>query len=140
MPTGASTSTIKADPISDFFASLAAPGHIETFAGQSAKLRFDILNGGRPEMWYLTVADGDVTVSRQDAPADAVVRVHRPDFEAMVSGRLNAQAAMLRGLLTCEGSMAAVIMFQRCLPSPPGSTGRVPRISSKTVTEQRRGQ
>jgi hypothetical protein len=55
-----------------------------------------------------------------------------------VTGRLNAQAALLRGLLTCEGSIAAVIMFQRCLPGPPGSTGRVAPISSRTVTDGRR--
>ena len=41
----------------------------------------------------------------------------------MVTGRLNAQAAVLRGALACEGKLAAVVMFQRCLPGPPGSTG-----------------
>ena len=55
-----------------------------------------------------------------------------------MTGRLNAQAAMLRGLLTCEGSMAALMMFQRCLPGPPGSTGKVAPISSQTVMAQRR--
>jgi hypothetical protein len=64
------------------------------------------------------------------------VRVERKYLEAMVTGRLNAMAAILRGLLTCEGSMAALVMFQRCLPGPPGSTGRVAPISSKTVTGQ----
>jgi len=64
--------------------------------------------------------------------------VDRPHLEAMVTGRLNAQAALLRGLLTCEGSMAMLIMFQRCLPGPRGSTGRVAPISSETVMAQRR--
>jgi hypothetical protein len=66
------------------------------------------------------------------------VHIERPHLEAIVSGRLNAQAALLRGLLTCEGSMAALIMFQRCLPGPPGSTGRVAPISSQAVTAGRR--
>ena len=66
----------------------------------------------------MTVHDGDVTVTRQKAAADAIVRISRPYFEAIVTGRMNAQAAMLRGLLTCEGSMAALMMFQRCLPGP----------------------
>lgn len=76
----------------------------------------------------------------RDAPglADVVVRVQRPTFEAIVTGRLNGLAALLRGLLTFEGSMAALIMFQRCLPGPPGSTGRVAPISSATVMKQRR--
>ena len=54
----------------------------------------------------------------------------------VVTGRLNAQAAILRGLLTCEGSMAACMMFQRSLPGPPGSVGRVAPISSAAVMAQ----
>jgi hypothetical protein len=55
----------------------------------------------------------------------------------MVTGRLNAQAAFLRGLFTCEGSVGALMLFQRCLPGPPGSTGKVVPISSKTMMAQR---
>ncbi len=134
-PAAASTA---ADPISDFFASLTEPGHIATFEGEKATLRFEV--GDRPgiQYWYVVVHDGDVTVTRQKSAADAIVRVSRPDFEAIVTGRMNAQAATLRGLLTCEGSMAALMMFQRCLPGPPGSTGTVAPISSQTVMAQRR--
>jgi SCP-2 sterol transfer family len=126
-----------ADPIEQFFAILAEPGRIPTFDGESATLRFDVLGAGsEAEHWHVQIADGDVSVTRSAAPADAVVHVSREHLEAMVTGRLNAMAAILRGLLTCEGSMAALVMFQRCLPGPPGSTGRVAPISSKTVTEQ----
>jgi SCP-2 sterol transfer family len=128
------------DPVSRFFASLAEPGRISTFEGESASLRFDIGSGsgGHRERWRVQVTDGEVAVTRASAPADAVVHIERPHLEAIVTGRLNAQAALLRGLLTCEGSVAALIMFQRCLPGPPGSTGRVAPISSQTVTEGRR--
>jgi len=143
------------DPISFFFDGLAAPGHVATFEREYATVRFDVdepdgdrdahgrsrrgkAASGQPEPgltehWYLTISDGDVTVTGQDAPADTVVHIRRPDLEAMVTGRLNAQAAMLRGLITCEGSMAALMIFQRSLPGPPGSTGRVPPISSREV-------
>ena len=121
-----------ADPIEQFFTILAEPGRIPTFDGESATLRFDV--GG--EHWHIRVSDGDVAVARSADPADATVRVDRPILEAIVTGRLNAMAAILRGLLTCEGSMAALVMFQRCLPGPPGSTGRVAPISSATVTTQ----
>jgi putative sterol carrier protein len=126
------------DPVSQFFASLAEPGRISTFEGESASLRFDVGSGDRRERWRVQVTDGEVAVTRAGTPADAVVHIERPHLEAIVTGRLNAQAALLRGLLTCEGSMAALIMFQRCLPGPPGSTGRVAPISSQTVTEGRR--
>jgi hypothetical protein len=128
------------DPINEFFAGLAELGHVETFEGDSATLRFDVTDGARVERWRLTVSGGDVNVTRDGGPADAILRGDRPHFEAIVTGRLNAQAAMLRGLLVCEGSMAACIMFQRCLPGPPGSTGRVAPISSATVMSQRRPQ
>ncbi len=127
------------DPVSSFFAGLAAAGHVPTFERNSATLRFDVLgdddSGSRAtERWYVTVTNGDVAVSHKNGPADAVVRVGRGHLGALVTGRLNATAAYLRGLLSAEGSMAAVIMFQRCLPGPPGSKGRVAPISSAAVT------
>ncbi len=138
MPAASDATARASDPISEFFAALAEAGHLATFEGQSATLRFDVADGTRVAGWRLTVRDGDVSVTREDEAADAIVRADRPHFEAIVTGRLNAQAAMLRGLLVCEGSMAACIMFQRCLPSPPGSTGRVAPISGATVMSQRR--
>jgi hypothetical protein len=134
------------DPISDFFASLAEPGHLATFEHEAATLRFDVSDAAdRPsradaEHWHVTVHDGDVTVIRQQLAADATVHIARPYLEQIVTGRLNAQAAFLRGLLTCEGSVAALIMFQRCLPGPPGSKGKVDPISSETVMGWRRPQ
>ena len=127
-----------ADPISQFFADLAAPGHLATFEGHSATLRFDVHDSGQVRHWYVAVSNGDVTVTRQNKGADAVIHVGRPPFEAIVTGRMNAMAALLRGVLTCEGSMAALVMFQRCLPGPPDSTGRVAPIRSQTVMAQRR--
>lgn len=127
-----------ADPISEFFASLAAPGHIATFAGESATLRFDVTSGSKLQHWYVAINTGNVAVTRDNGAADAVVRIERPYLEDIVAGRLNAQAAMLRGVLTCEGNVAALMMFQRCLPGPSGSTGRVAPISSQTVMAQRR--
>jgi predicted lipid carrier protein YhbT len=126
------------DPVGEFFTVLAEAGHLETFEGQSATLRFDVAEGADVERWHLTVSDGNVSVTREDGATDAIMQADRQHFEAIVTGRLNAQAAMLRGLLVCEGSMAACIMFQRCLPGPPGSTGRVAPISGATVMSQRR--
>jgi hypothetical protein len=145
MPTARSGSlTTTVDPISQFFANLAAPGHLATFEGHSATLRFDVHDDGQVQHWHVAVSNGDVAVARQNSVtrqnkgADAVIHVERAPFEAIVTGRMNAMAALLRGVLTCEGSMAALMMFQRCLPGPPDSTGRVAPISSQTVMAQRR--
>jgi hypothetical protein len=126
------------DPVGRFFTELAEAGYVETFARESATLRFDVLHGNSVDHWHVTVNDGEVAVRRQEDQADAVVRIGQSDIEQIVTGRLNAQAAILRGLLTCEGDLAAVMMFQRCLPGPPGSTGRVAPISGDTVMRQRR--
>jgi len=134
-------SEAKATSAESFFAGLAETGHIATFERESATIRFDILDpdehgqsqSDKSERWYVTIDDGSVSATRRDRPADAVVRVSRHHFEAMIAGRLNAQAALLRGLFTVEGKMAALVMFQRCLPGPPGSTGRVAPISATAV-------
>jgi hypothetical protein len=131
------------DTVTRFFAELAAAGHVPTFERNSATLRFDVRGDDNSanetaERWYVAVTNGDVTVSRRNGSADAVVRIERRFLESLVTGRLNAQAAYLRGLFSCEGSMAAVIMFQRCLPSPPGSTGRIAPLTSAQVMAERR--
>lgn len=139
MPTAhARSASLAPDPVSSFFAELAQPGHLATFEDESATLRFDVLEGQRVDRWYLTVVNGDVSVTRRNSPADVVVRIQRPDMEAMLTGRLNAQAALLRGLLGFEGNVSALMMFQRCLPGPPGSTGKVAPITSQKVMAGRR--
>jgi hypothetical protein len=147
MPNVKTRSATTADPISEFFACLTEPGHIATFEREAATLRFDVADVADPaqfigaadiERWHVTIHDGDVAVTRELLPADVIVHVARESFEAIVTGRLNAQAALLRGLLTAEGSIAALMTFQRCLPGPPGSTGTVEPLSSQAVMAQRR--
>jgi hypothetical protein len=134
----AGSAAAAADPVTSFFASLDEPGHLATFEGDSADVRFDVLDGKKAERWHVSITRGDVAVTHSSGPADAIVRVDRRHLEAMVTGRLNAQAAFLRGLFVTEGSVGALMMFQRCLPGPPGSTGRVAPISSKAVMAERR--
>jgi SCP-2 sterol transfer family len=138
MPKGRSGSAAAAaDPVTRFFAALDEPGHLATFEGDSAEVRFDVRDDKKLERWHVSITRGDVAVTHSNGPADATVRIDRRHLEAMVTGRLNAQAAFLRGLFVCEGSVGALMMFQRCLPGPPGSTGRVAPISSKTVMAER---
>ena len=139
MPTdNARSASPEADPVTGFFAELAQPGHLATLEGESATLRFDVGDGERVDRWHVTVVNGDISVTRRSKPADVVVRMQRPDAQAMLTGRLNAQAALLRGLLTFDGNVATLMMFQRCLPGPPGSTGRVPPITSEAVRAERK--
>jgi SCP-2 sterol transfer family len=137
-PDDARARSAATDKVGKFFDRLAAAGHVATFEGHPpVTLRFDLVDGGGTDRWHVAVSNGDVNVTRRGGRADAVATLERRHFEAIATGRMNAQAAMLRGLLTCEGSVAALVMFQRCLPSPPGSTGRIAPISGATVTAQK---
>lgn len=110
-----------ADPVGEFFRGLAERGHEPFLANVSGTLRFDLADGERVEHWYLTIKDGGVAVSHQDAEADAMVRTARTLFEDVVAGRVNAMAAALRGALVPQGNLALVVSFQRLFPGPAAS-------------------
>jgi putative sterol carrier protein len=109
------------DSTATFFEALAKRGHEPILASTSGTLRFELRSGGRRKYWYVTISKGDVTASRTAAEADAVVRCDRALFDGMATGRVNAMAAMLRGVLQAEGNLGLVMSFQRLFPAPPKS-------------------
>lgn len=110
-----------ADPTATFFEALAKRGQEPILASTSGTLRFEIRSGGRRTYWYVAISKGGVTASRTAAEADAVVRCDKVLFDGMATGRVNAIAAMLRGVLQAEGDLGLVMSFQRLFPSPPKS-------------------
>ena len=113
-----------ADATAEFFDELARRGHEPLLASASGTLRVDLVEGKRVEHWYVTIKKGNVAVSRDNADADAVVRLDRSLFESMASGKVNAMAAALRGVVAPEGDLGLVISFQRLFPGPPRSRAR----------------
>jgi ubiquinone biosynthesis protein UbiJ len=107
-----------ADAIAEFFGALDSRGHEPMLEKASGTLRFDVANPKRVERWYVAVNRGDVAVSRQNRAADCVVRLDRPVLEAIVSGRSNATAAMLRGIVAIEGDLDLIVLFQRLFSRP----------------------
>jgi putative sterol carrier protein len=63
-------------------------------------------------------------VSHANAKADCVVRMDQALFEQIVTGRENATAALLRGLVTVEGKPQLLVLFQRLFPGPPDARRR----------------
>lgn len=126
MTTGSSTG--REDATSAFFGDLSSRGSEPLLASVSGTMRFDLLAGKRIDHWYLTVREGDLVVSHDDAPADAVVRVDKALFDKMVTGRANVIAAILRGAVDIEGRDLSLLMtFQRLLPGPTGASMATPR-------------
>jgi putative sterol carrier protein len=114
------TSERRRSPTAAFFDDLAQRGREPLLKNESGTIRFDLQHGKEVEHWTVTIDKGDVEVSRSRAKADAMVRLKKSLFEGMVTGRVNAMAAVLRGELVPEGDLSLVIMFQRAFPGPSG--------------------
>ena len=109
------------DAVSEFFDDLAGRGHEPLLGNTSGTLRFDLVDGPETEPWYVRIDRGQLAVSHADDAADAVVRIRRQLMAAMVSGRVNATAAVLRGELEPHGDLGLLVSFQRIFPGPPDS-------------------
>jgi putative sterol carrier protein len=86
-------------------------------------VRFDVRDGKRVDVWYLSIAKGVVTVGREGHEADCVVTGDVATFDAVLSGKANAMAALLRGALEAEGKIALLTALQRLFPGSPGADG-----------------
>ena len=116
-----------------FFENLHATGNNPLLKGESGVIRFDLSGGAALERWYVTVEDGDLTVSHRGGRADTVIKVDRMLLDRVAEGTENAMAAQLRGALVVEGDLHLLMIFQRIFPGPPKSTKPQP-ISSAEVT------
>jgi putative sterol carrier protein len=105
-----------ADATAEFFDRLAARGHEPLLEKAAGTLRFELADDGRRDTWLVTVAKGDVSVSRKDGAADCVVRADRELFDAIAAGEVNAMAALLRGAVAVDGDPEMLVRFQRLFP------------------------
>ncbi len=117
------------DSSTEFFAALSERGHEPLLEKTTGTLRFDVRDGKKVERWLVTVAKGDVVVSRRNGQADSVISVDKALLERITSGETNATAAMLREEMGVEGDVRLLVAFQRLLPGP--STARARRKSTK---------
>ena len=62
-----------------------------------------------------------MSVSHANSKADCVARMDQTLFDRIVTGKENATAAMLRGLVGVEGKPQLLVLFQRLFPGPSDS-------------------
>jgi putative sterol carrier protein len=105
------------DPIRSFFERLDGYRIRRRATGS---IRIELHDGDKTERWLVAVHGGDVSVSHRNAKADAVIRTSREAFEGMVTGRVNAMAAALRGVVSLKGDPGLLVLFQRALPGLVG--------------------
>jgi hypothetical protein len=109
------------DATASFFEVLASRGRDPLLHHESGTIRLELATDGKTEYWYLKVVDGDISVSRSNATADAVMRTDKKLFEGMTRGTVNVTAALLRGVLGLEGDLGLLTSFARLFPGPPRS-------------------
>ncbi len=112
-------STTITDPTARFFDELAVRGHEPLLQKASGAMRFDIVDGRRTRRWLVTVDRGDVGVTSGSGAATCAVRVDKAVFDKVVTGRLNAVAAVLRGDLAVDGDWRLLVRMQRLFPGTP---------------------
>jgi predicted lipid carrier protein YhbT len=106
------------DPAAQFFDELSLRGHEPLLAKARGTVRFDVVDGRRTRHWLVRLDRGRVSVSREAAPADCIVRTDKALFAEMATGAAHPVAAYLRGALTFEGDPELLVMIQRVLPGP----------------------
>lgn len=110
------------EPIDGFFDQLSDRGQGSLLHRATGSLRIDLQDDGATQRWFVTIDEGDVSVSHRNGRADCVVRTSREVFEGLVGGQVNAFAATLRGVLAIEGDPTLLVLFQRAFPGPPTLT------------------
>lgn len=103
------------EPTRAFFTRIAEE-HQPMLESMTGTVRFDIADGERTEHWYLHISKGDVSVSHDDAAADCVISADIGTFDEIISGRMNAMAAVLRGAVGIAGKVVLLTALQRLFP------------------------
>ena len=103
------------EPTRAFFTGLSEQ-HQPMLESMTGTVRFDIADGERTEHWYLRIRKGDVAVSHEDGEADCVLSADIGTFDEILSGRMNAMAAVLRGAVRMEGKVVLLTALQRLFP------------------------
>jgi len=113
----ASRARSASDVILDFFESVHG-SHPEVPDTITGSLRFDLENGKRSECWRVTLNKGVVSSARSNASADCVVHTDKATLAAIIEGRANAMAALLRGAVRVEGQALLMAYFRRLFTEP----------------------
>lgn len=113
------------EPTRVFFTRLSEQ-HQPMLRSMTGTVRFDIADGERTEHWYLRIRKGDVTVAHDDGEADCVLSADIGTFDEILSGRMNAMAALLRGAVRMEGRVFLLTALQRLFPGPSAAPAKPP--------------
>ena len=112
-----------AEPTREFFTRLAEQ-HQPLVESVTGVMRIDLADGERTEHWYLDIRKGDVSVSHKGPEPACTVSTDLATFEAIISGKMNAMAAVLRGAVEVEGRFALMTALRRFFAVPTKAPDR----------------
>jgi hypothetical protein len=101
------------DPVEEFFEGLAQRGFDPLLRHDRGSIRFDVKDGQAIDHWRVTNDRGNVTVGRDDAPADTVVTQDRATLIDAIQGRKNLMIVLGLGQVGVSGDMERLVSFQR---------------------------
>jgi putative sterol carrier protein len=107
-----------------FFEALAQRKDAPAFRDLSGTIRCDLKDGKRTRHWYVTVRKGDITISHSTEKADCTFATDVATFEAILAGKMNAFAAVLRGACAVEGKVRMLIALQSIFTPSEGAPAR----------------
>ena len=97
-----------------FFDDLRRRDHEPALRRARGTVRFDLHHQRDTDHWLVAIDRGNLTVRRglgQDP--ETVIRTDRELFDRIVTGRANAMASALRGLLGFTGDPELAVLVQR---------------------------
>lgn len=117
------------NPTAEFFDKLGRRGHESRLAKVGGTVRFDVEHDQQIDHWFLAISKGDISVSREEGEADAVIHAERASFDRVVTGESKPLAAWLRNEISVEGKFQFLVLLDRLLPGAPGA--RDPRALAR---------
>jgi putative sterol carrier protein len=99
-----------AETTREFFEGLPTRGDSSKLAGMNNSYVFDIEGAGQ---WFVTVADGVVSVREGEGEADCTISTTEENFQKILSGEQNATSAYMTGKLKIKGDMGAAMKLQK---------------------------
>lgn len=120
----------------EFFDELARRGHEPMLERVTAKLRFEITDGGGDGgalTRLVSIDHGDLHISADQSEADATITCSGSELDDLVTGRTSAVASLLRGTLAARGDLELMVLAQRLFsrndeamsgPGSPAGGGR----------------
>jgi hypothetical protein len=110
--------TVSISTAEEFFTAISGDFHVPRLSRCHGSVRLDLMRRDGSDSWRLDINKGDITVTRDDGPADAVLRADEAVIDGVVRGEVNPVAATLRGVMTVEGNWDLLLLSQRIFRDP----------------------